>query len=74
MATTKAAQLTKTDPAESRKGSDECGKTACEQRDEKVRLLAYLRWEQATGGNPVDDEATRRFWEEAAQTVDSEES
>lgn len=38
-------------------------------KEETVRILAYLRWEKATGGNPVDDEQTKQFWLEAEKEV-----
>lgn len=41
-------------------------------RDEKVRLLAYQRWEEATGGAPVDDEQTRQFWLDAEKDISTE--
>lgn len=30
--------------------------------EEEIRIAAYLNWEAETGGQPVDDEATRQFW------------
>jgi hypothetical protein len=45
-------------------------KSAAAQVDEsEVRHAAYLIWEQQTGGSPVDDEQSRRFWLEAEQKL-----
>lgn len=37
--------------------------------EEQIRIAAYLNWEAATGGNPVDEETSRKFWFEAEQKV-----
>jgi hypothetical protein len=39
--------------------------------EDAVRQTAYLLWEQATGGSPVDEEQSRRFWLEAEQQLTS---
>lgn len=57
MATTKASSV--------KKGE----KQAAQPCEDQIRLHAYFKWESVTGGNPVDDEATRRFWEEAKQEL-----
>jgi hypothetical protein len=45
------------------------------QADEgKLREAAYLLWEQSTGGSPVDDEQSRRFWLEAEQQLNGGDS
>ena len=43
--------------------------TCCESAEEQIRIAAYLNWEKTTGGQPVDEEATKRFWIEAEKEV-----
>jgi hypothetical protein len=40
-----------------------------ENRTEKIAILAFLRWEQSTGGVPVDDKQTEQFWLDAEKEV-----
>lgn len=41
----------------------ECSKLS----DENIREIAYFRWLAATGGAPVSNEESQRFWFEAEQ-------
>ena len=38
-------------------------------KEEQIRIAAYLDWQAATGGNPVDEETSRKFWFEAEQKI-----
>ena len=44
-------------------------KECCESAEEQIRIAAYLNWEKTTGGQPVDEEAAKRFWIEAEKEV-----
>jgi hypothetical protein len=46
--------------------AEETEKECCSV-EEQIRLAAYYNWENATGGNPVDEEAARQFWLEAEE-------
>jgi hypothetical protein len=45
------------------------GTTGCQEiqieQDNDVRELAYFKWLAATGGNPVSEEESQKFWLEA---------
>ncbi len=47
---------------------------AAPSKHEQKQILAFLLWEKATGGVPVDDEKTKQFWLEAEKELDSTES
>jgi hypothetical protein len=51
-------------------GNSQCNIQA---NDEDIREIAYFRWLTATGGNPVSEEESQRFWFEA-QTEASKKS
>lgn len=38
-------------------------------KDEHTRTRAYHKWQTATGGRPVSEEESRRFWLEADREV-----
>lgn len=44
---------------------------ADEDKENKIRIRAYLKWLSQTDGSPVSDEETQRFWLEAEQEIDS---
>lgn len=37
--------------------------------EEQIRIAAYYNWEKSTGGSPVDEDTTRRFWLEAEEQM-----
>lgn len=45
-------------------GTKQCQNTQFEQ-DDDVRELAYFKWLAATGGTPVSEEESQKFWLEA---------
>jgi hypothetical protein len=50
-----------------------CGGTCTTERNEDaIREIAYFRWLTATGGSPVSEEESRRFWIEAEQEASNQ--
>jgi hypothetical protein len=37
--------------------------------EDSIREMAYFKWLAATGGNPVSEQETRKFWLEAESTM-----
>ena len=44
-----------------------CGQCESNKIEESIREIEYFRWLTATGGNPVAEDETQRFWFEAQQ-------
>lgn len=42
-------------------------------REERIAILAYLKWQSEYGGEVAPDEKTKQFWLDAEKEVDAEE-
>jgi hypothetical protein len=59
---------------QSRSSADSCCGGVCEKEnkannDDAIREIAYFRWLTVTGGLPVSEEETQRFWLEAEEEI-----
>lgn len=52
------------------KSSDTCHGNDCKKfNEDAVREIAYFRWLTSTGGSPVTEEESLRFWLEAEKEL-----
>lgn len=43
--------------------------SSCSPSEDAIREIAYFRWLEATGGSPVSEEESQKFWVEAEKEL-----